>query len=100
MTHDEVVHNLFNDGYLFGEIELDPYNETTGRITCSKKIDTTITEHAEFSYSISDALYTIEYALYYKSEYIDDDETDIIFRIDSEDKEVQEVLDYIKELER
>ena len=100
MTHDEVVRNLFDDGYLFGEIEIDPYNETTGRITCSKKIDAAVTEHAEFSYSISDASYVIEYVMYYKSEYIDDDETDIIFRIDSEYKEVKEVLDYIKELER
>jgi len=27
MTHDEVVHNLVNNGYLFGEIELNAYNE-------------------------------------------------------------------------
>lgn len=100
MTHDEVIHNLVNNGYLFGEIELNAYNETSGRITCSKKINAIRTEHAEFSYSISDASYVIEYVMYYKSEYIDDDETDIIFRIDSEDKEVKEVLDYIKELER
>ena len=100
MTHDEVVYSLFNEGYLFGEIDLDVYNETSGRITCSKKIDTTVTEHAEYSYSLFDTAYVIEYAMYYKSEYIDDDETDIIFRIDSEDKEVKEVLDYIKGSER
>ena len=100
MTHDNIVRTLFNEDYLFGEIELNVYTETSGRITCSRKIDATLTEHAEFSYSISDASYVIEYVMYYKSEYIDDDETDIIFRIDSEDKEVKEVLNYIKELER
>lgn len=100
MTHDNIVRTLFNKGYLFGEIELSVYNETSGRITCSKKINAIRTEYAEFRYSLSDTSYVIEYALYYKSEYIDDYETDIIFRIDSEDKEVKEVLDYIKELER
>lgn len=100
MTHDEIVYSLFNEGYLFGEIDLDVYNETSGRITCSEEISPILTEHAEYSYSLFDTAYVIEYAMYYKSEYIDDDETDIIFRIDSEDKEVKEVLDYIKELER
>ena len=65
-----------------------------------KKINAIRTEHAEFRYTLSNTSYIIEYALYYKSEYIDNDETDIIFRIDSEDKEVKEVFDYIKELER
>lgn len=100
MTNDDIVRSLFNDGYLFGKIELSVYNETSGRITCSKKINAIRTEHAEFRYTLSNTSYIIEYALYYKSEYIDNDETDIIFRIDSEDKEVKEVLDYIKELER
>lgn len=48
MTHDEVVHNLFNEDYLFGEIELNAYTETSGRITCSRKIDAALTEHAEY----------------------------------------------------
>ena len=32
MTHDNIVRTLFNKGYLFGEIELSVYNETSGRI--------------------------------------------------------------------
>ena len=34
--------------------------------------------------------------MYIKTEYIDDDETDTIFRIDSVDHTINEVLEYIK----
>ena len=102
MTHDKIVHKLFNDGYLFEfkEIELTVYNKTNGRITSRRDIDATRTEHVELIYSISDTGYVIKYALYYKSEYVDVDTTNIIFRIDSKDKDIKEVLDYIKELDR
>ena len=96
--YTDYIDELVNDGLLFGSVDIQEYDGGC-RIVCGDKLSDTILEIAEYRISTDDTIHTMEFAMYIKTEYIDDNETDTIFRIDSVDHPVSEVLEYIKNRE-
>lgn len=96
--YTDYIDELVNDGLLFGSVDIQEYYDGC-RIVCGDKISDTILEIAEYRISTDGTIHTMEFAMYVKTEYIDDDETDTIFRIDSVDYTIPEVLEYIKNRE-
>lgn len=96
--YTDYIDELVNDGLLFGSVDIQEYKYGC-RIVCGDKISDTILEIAEYRLSTDGTIHTMEFAMYVKTEYIDDDETDTIFRIDSVDHTIPEVLEYIKNRE-
>ena len=96
--YTDYIDELVNDGLLFGSVDIQEY-EYGCRIVCGDKLNDTILEIAEYRISTDGTIHTMEFAMYVKTEYIDDDETDTIFRIDSVDHTIHEVLEYIKNRE-
>ena len=96
--YTDYIDELVNDGLLFGSVDIQEY-EYGCRIVCGDKLNDTILEIAEYRLSTDGTIHTMEFAMYVKTEYIDDDETDTIFRIDSVDNTINEVLEYIKNRE-
>lgn len=93
--YTDYIDELVNDGLLFGSVDIQEYDGGC-RIVCGNKLSDSILEIAEYRISIDSTIHTMEFAMYIKTEYIDDDETEVIFRIDSVDHPVSEVLEYIK----
>lgn len=93
--YNDYIDELVNDGLLFGSVDIQEYDGGC-RIVCGDKLSDSILEIAEYRISTDDTIHTMEFAMYIKTEYIDDNETDTIFRIDSVDHPVSEVLEYIK----
>lgn len=96
--YTDFINELVNDGLLFGSVSIHEYDDGC-RLVCGNKLNDTILEIVEYRISNDGLMCTIEFAMYVKTEYIDDDETDTIFRIDSVDHTVSEVLEYIKNRE-
>lgn len=93
--YTDFINELVNDGLLFGSVDIQEYEDGC-RLVCGDKLTDTILEIAEYRLSTDGTMHTMEFAMYVKTEYIDDDETDTIFRIDSVDHTIPEVLEYIK----
>lgn len=93
--YTDYIDELVNDGLLFGSVDIQEYDGGC-RIVCGDKLSDSILEIAEYRISTDSTIHTMEFAMYVKTEYIDDDETDTIFRIDSVDHTINEVLEYIK----
>ena len=96
--YTDYIDELVNDGLLFGSVDIQEYNGGC-RIVCGDKLSDSILEIAEYRISTDGTIHAMEFAMYAKTEYIDDDETDTIFRIDSVDHIIPEVLEYIKNRE-
>lgn len=96
--YTDYIDELVNDGLLFGSVDIQEYDGGC-RIVCGDKLNDSILEIAEYRISTDGTIHTMEFAMYVKTEYIDDDETDTIFRIDSVDHTITEVLEYIKNRE-
>lgn len=96
--YTDYIDELVNDGLLFGSVDIQEYDDGC-RIVCGDKLSDTILEIAEYRISTDGIIHTMEFAMYVKTEYIDDDETDTIFRIDSVDYTINDVLEYIKNRE-
>lgn len=93
--YTDFINELTNDGILFGSVSIHEYDGGC-RLVCNNKLSDSILEIVELRLSTDGLMHTIEFAMYIKTEYIDDDETDTIFRIDSVNHTVSEVLEYIK----
>lgn len=93
--YTDYINELVNDGLLFGSVDIQEYYDGC-RIVCGDKLSESILEIAEYRLSTDGTIHTMEFAMYIKTEYIDDGETDTIFRIDSVGHTIPEVLEYIK----
>ncbi len=93
--YTDFINELTNDGILFGSVSIHEYEDGC-RLVCDNKLSDTILEIVELRLSTDELLHSIEFAMYIKTEYIDDDETDTIFSIDSVNHTVSEVFEYIK----